>query len=446
MDWWLDTQKQASPHLEQLRVGVYATGGAPAHHMALVALWGGQPRPVYAEDIQAGWLEQFDVVVFPGGGLLAMAGQLNPLGLEGVAQMRRWVEAGGTYVGTCAGSCHPLRMNAQYQQALPEAAAFELCSITPLNTAEGSWGLSSPGTGQLRVLGNNQGLLAGLEGEFRIVHYNGPLFPAEPGSQGPLLGATSQFTPFEASLGQPGGTTTLERAMAHQAQIAFHQQVGKGQIILIGSHPEFGSSALQLGWLPAARILANAYCQVPIRGTPQRSVDPVNPQTLHQVGQYAAQLQPLLSGLLPLAHQLPNNTPPFLGYTGPQLWQAALEESIEILGHLHQWTARAPTGLRGPAFLLDTPSRPNQDFGFSGALQLLERALSMAQQAAAIPAQDWPAFTGGYNEFMGHPYHLLASVYLSTGGLVASAGLQVTAFAALAGLPPAQVVPLISPS
>ena len=94
--------------------------------------------------------------------------------------------------------------------------------------------------------------------------------------------------------------------------------------------------------------------------------------------------------------------------------------------------------------LLDTPARANQDFGFAGALQLLERALAMAQQAAGIPVQDWPAFTGGYNEFMGHPYHLLASVYLSAGGLVASAGLQVTAFAALAGLPPAQVVPLTS--
>lgn len=444
MDWWLDTQKQASPHLEHLRVGVYATGGAPAHHMALVALWGGQPLPVYAEDIQAGRLEQFDAVVFPGGGLLAMAGQLNPLGLAGVAQLRRWVEAGGTYIGTCAGSCHPLRMNAQYQQALPEAAAFELCSITPLNTAEGSWGLSSPGTGQLRVLGNNQGLLEGLEGEFRIVHYNGPLFPAEPGSQGLVLGATPQFTPFEASLGQTAQSTTLERAMAHQARIAFHQPVGQGQIILVGSHPEFGSSALQLGWLPAARILANAYRQVPVRGTPQRLADPVNPQTLHQLGQKATALHQLLIQLQPLATQLPANTPPFLGYTGPQLWQAALSEAIEILGHLNRWTSQVPTNLRGPAFLLDTPARANQDFGFSGALQLLERALSMAQQAASIPVQDWPAFTGGYNEFMGHPYHLLASVYLSAGGLVASAGLQVTAFAALAGLPPAQVVPLTS--
>jgi hypothetical protein len=43
-----------------------------------------------------------------------------------------------------------------------------------------------------------------------------------------------------------------------------------------------------------------------------------------------------------------------------------------------------------------------------------------------------------------HPYHLVASVYLSAAGLVAGAALQTTAFATLNALPEPYIIPLIA--
>lgn len=444
-NWWTQTQASLGEHLGRLRVGVYASGGAPSHHLALIALWGGQPRVIHAEEIAQGGLQDLDAVIFPGGGLLAMAGQLNPLGEAGIAQIRAWVEAGGSYIGTCAGSCHPLKMSDPYQAALPVATQFQMCSLTPVNAAAGEWGLDSPGTGRIVVEPEDHPLLAGFDQPFEIVHYNGPLFPAEAGAAGRVMGATTRFTPFERSAGLKASTTTLGRAIAQQARIAFRQKVGEGQIILFGSHPEFGASALQLGWLPASRLLANALSLVPARGRVESSPGSVSSETLSEIQDRAAELGGLLEQLAPLGKQLPANTPPFLGYSGAELWQAAIAEARQILQRLQAWAKTCPVGenLEG-AFLLDAAPRANQDFGFAGVKQLLDQALEMARRAAAKSPRAWPAFSGAYNEFLEHPYHLVASVYLSAAGLIAGAGLQATAFAAFNGLPQANLVPLVN--
>lgn len=440
---WTQTRDSIQAHLSNLRVAVYASGGAPSHHLALIALWGGQPRVIHAEEIAQGGLDDFDAVIFPGGGLFAMAGQLNPLGEQGIAQIRKWVEAGGTYIGTCAGSCHPLKMSDPYQAALPAAAQFQMCSITPVNAAAGQWGLDSPGTGRIIVQPDAHPLFAGFAEPFEIVHYNGPLFPSEAGVAGRVIRATSHFTPFEHSTGIAASAITLERAIAQEARIAFHQKVGAGQIILFGSHPEFGASALQLGWLPASRLLANALGLVPARGRVESSPGPVSSEALTEIQNRAAELDGLLEQLAPLKQYLPANTPPFLGYSGAELWQTAIAESRQILQRLQAWAKTCPVreDLEG-AFLLDAAPRPNQDFGFAGVKQLLAKALEMTQQAASTSPEQWPAFTGAYNQFLQHPYHLVASVYLSAGGLIAGTALQAMAFAALNALPQADLIPI----
>lgn len=439
---WNETTHSGPPHLRNLRVAVYASGGAPAHHLALLALWGGLPGVIHAEEITAGGLDGLDAVIFPGGGLLAMAGQLEPLGAEGVAKVRAWVDSGGTYIGTCAGSCHPLRMSDPYREALPAAAQFQMCEVTPLNAATGEWGLDSPGTGRIRVRPEDHPLFEGFSEPFEIVHYNGPLFPSVPGAAGEVLGATEAFTPFERSLGL-GGETTLERSIARGARIAYHQPVGAGQVILFGSHPEFGASALQLGWLPASRLLANALKTVRAHGSVSSKTGTVSRETLSEATRTVRELEEVLERLAPLQRHLPPNTPPFLGQSGPELWTAALQESRQVLERMRLWLASGPVGEGlAASFLLDSAPRPNQDFGFAGVKQLLARALEMARQALAIPPEAWPAFSGAYDEFLSHPYHLVASVYLSAGGLIAGAAIQATAFAAANGLPLPGIVPL----
>lgn len=430
-------------HLARLRVAVYASGGAPSHHLALLALWGAAPRVLHVADVEGGALETLDVVIVPGGGLNAVAGQLRPLGPGGAARLREWVERGGTYVGSCAGSCHPLRMSDPYLEAVPVAASLQMCSVTPVNASAGPWGLDSPGTGRLRIAGGDDPLLAGLPDPFEVVHYNGPLFPAEPGAAGRVLGPTGAFTPFERSSGLDAAHGTLERVVRAGAHVAYRAPFGEGRIVLFGSHPEFGASALQLGWLPAARLLANALLEVRPRGlAPWPDGIPLARAALELAALDALDLEATLAHLEPLGAQLPASTPPFLGLEGPELWRAAVREARAILVPLAAWLRALPASEGATAaFLLDAEPRPDQDFGFAGARQLLRRALEMTRTAKSVPPDRWPAFTGAYDQFLDHPYHLVASVYLSAGGLVAAAALQATAFAAANRLPDPRLLP-----
>lgn len=439
----LQMRSALEPHLSRLRVAVYASGGAPSHHLALLALWGGNPEVIYADDIIDGRLSQYDAVIFPGGGLAAMAGQLEPLGGAGLSALRHWVEVGGSYLGSCAGSCHPLQMSGAYNEAYPDASQFQICDVTPLNAAAGAWGLDSPGTGRLRIAPEAHPLFEGFTDPFEIVHYNGPLFPPSAGAAGQVLSSTDAFTPFETSQFLPAKPTTLERVVSQGARLAYHQRVGKGQVIVFGSHPEFGGSALQLGWLPAVRLLANALRLVPAKSAPFTPVTAVlSEHVLLEIKQRVTALRTLLTQAVPLGTQLPAATPSFLGLSGLDLWDAVLDEAQRLLNALERWAVTCPldTPLRDPK-LLDAAPKPGQDVGFMGVCQLLDRALGLTRRAVDL-ATEWPDFTGAYDQLETHPYHHLVGSYLSAGGLIAAAALQVTAFTVTNALPLPYPVPL----
>ncbi len=432
----LEIRSALEPHLSRLRVAVYASGGAPPHHLALLALWGGKPEVIYADEIIDGKLSQYDAVIFPGGGRAAMAGQLEPLGAVGLSALRHWVEAGGSYLGSCAGSCHPLRMSGAYNEAYPDASQFQICDVTPLNAAAGAWGLDSPGTGRLRVAPEAHPLFEGFTDPFEIVHYNGPLFPPSAGAAGQVLGSADAFTPFETSQFLPAKPTTLERVVSQGARLSYHQRVGEGQVIVFGSHPEFGGSALQLGWLPAVRLLANALQLIPANSAPFTPVTSVlTEQTLLGIEQRVTALAALLSQAAPLGARLPAATPSFLGLSGLDLWDTVLDEAQDLLNGLERWAVTCPsdTPLRDLKLLGSAP-KPGQDVGFMGVCQLLDRALELAQRAVD-PETEWPDFTGAYDQLGTHPYHHLVGSYLSAGGLIAAAALQVTTFTATNALP-----------
>lgn len=433
-------------HLSSLRVAVYASGGAPSHHLALLALWGGNPEVIYADEIVGGKLSEYDAVIFPGGGLAAMAGQLEPLGEAGMTALHRWVEAGGSYLGSCAGSCHPLQMSAAYNEAYPDALPFQICDVTPLNAAAGAWGLDSPGTGRLRVLPENHPLFEGLTDPFEIVHYNGPLFPPATGAAGKVLGCSDAFTPFEVSQAlseqQPAEPTTVVRAVAQGARIAYRQHIGNGQVIVFGSHPEFGGSALQLGWLPAVRLLANALNLIPAASAPRVPATTVlSEPVLLEIRRRAKGLETLFTRAAPLRERLPAETPSFLGMSGSDLWDAVTGEAQGLLDGLEHWAAACPVGgTVRDIYLLDRAPKPNQDVGFMGTCQLLGQALSLAQRAVDSETE-WPKFTGAYDQLGTHPYHLLVGSYLSAGGLIAAAALQVAAFTTTNKLPLPHLIP-----
>jgi hypothetical protein len=315
--WWDELAKTMPETLDGLRVGIYGSAGAPYHHAALLALWGGVPKIVRAEDIRAGYLEHLDVLVMPGGGLRAMVGQLEPLGVAGANRIRHWVAAGGMYIGSCAGAFLPASVGRGFWDAHPEAAALHMVGCSLVNGGDSEFeSLTSPGVGvlEVNVVDHHHWLVSGMPDAFELVHYNGPLFDPEFNPEfnpelnpefdpelnpelnsepqldtlaspqnthkihspqaSPKLGSTLAtvqaaarpvnttplFTPSEQFLGT-GNPTTITTCLDHHALTALSSRFADGTVVLFGSHPEFGFDVLQLGWRVGVTLFANALRQ-----------------------------------------------------------------------------------------------------------------------------------------------------------------------------------------
>ncbi len=88
-----------------IRVAVFADGGArktkgPAAE-AVERVPGFEVRLVTGEDIRAGKLKDFRVLIQPGG---SGSGQAKALGQEGRERVKEFVKQGGGYIGICAGA------------------------------------------------------------------------------------------------------------------------------------------------------------------------------------------------------------------------------------------------------------------------------------------------------------------------------------------------------
>jgi hypothetical protein len=261
--WWTDLARDLRDELAGLRVAVYGSGGSPYHHAALAASWGALPVALSADAIRRGTLSDVDVIVFPGGGARAMAGMLDPLGVEGAAAIREWVAAGGMYVGSCAGSFLPAIVGDAYWGAHPESRELHMVCARLANGSDSEWeGLTSPGVGALDMEVTRPGhwLARDLPERFRLVHYNGPMFlPQGPTGGDARLGSvdgvarfvsrTPRFTPSEAFMAEDPSSVAaqvFDRGVAAGASTAIAAPYGEGVVVLYGSHPEFGFDAIQL--------------------------------------------------------------------------------------------------------------------------------------------------------------------------------------------------------
>jgi hypothetical protein len=433
--------------------GVYGSGGAPWHHLALAASAGADVRPVRAEDIAAGRLSELDALIVPGGGAIAMAGLLAPLGEAGAEAIAAWVRAGGTYVASCAGSVLPLALRGAADETLPLARCLRMVDVPMANEGDATLGgLASPGVGRIRVrLDPAHPFTDGLPDEIDVVHYNGPLFDLSraPAGVRPFawpVAATAAFTPAERFL--PGwsdgdAATTFERCVTAGAATGLEADVGDGRVLLFGSHPEFGLGPLLLGWGDAAALLVAALASVPERaaGGPGpawavRSAHPGRPVVLiaHDVSEALARAADRFETLAidpPEAWLTPAHAAAFHGRDARSAWpqdaRAAAQVAAAAAADL---AALAPTLDADDVGWLDDAPRADQDFGWMGLTQVVDRVHTMLDAAEAAPdAPDAPP-AHAYDLFDRHPFHLAVGSYLSAAGLISAAALTVVVLAA----------------
>ena len=197
------------------RIALYGAGGAPYNHAAVFARAGYEVDFVFPQDVLSGALAGFDAFVMPGGGYRAMVGQIEPLGREGARALREYVEAGGMYIGCCAGSYDAATVAKSFLALCPAQEEMCLSGATVWNDGGEEWGLRSPGIGVLRAetVAAQHPVMAGMPATFEIAHYNGPLFSgATPLAR--VVGRTERFTPWEEMLGRPAERTLVDDAVA----------------------------------------------------------------------------------------------------------------------------------------------------------------------------------------------------------------------------------------
>ncbi len=246
-------------------VAAYGSAGAPYHHMAVLAAAGCDVFPIGAQAIRDGALKYVDVFVMPGGGWEFMEGQLSRLGVEGARAIRSFVEAGGCYLSSCAGT-HCVLQLPEHVAADWHPARAELPHLAATSRLQGTRetnNVKSPGIGVIAahpVPGHP--ITLGMPASVDCVYYNGPILEPTSDRFVSLLACGApdplRFTAGESLFGASVQLSETGIAQSTGCSAAGVQAHGLGQVVGFGLHPEFGSDPSMLNWGRAALMVANA--------------------------------------------------------------------------------------------------------------------------------------------------------------------------------------------
>ena len=173
-------------------------------------------RRVGPGDVRSGALAQFDVVLHPGG---TASGQSRALEHGGLWAVRRFVHAGGGYVGICAGS-YLAAANYEWSLSLVDAAVLD----------RAHWKRGT-GTVSIELTPRGQEILGSSAARLEVHYANGPLLgPAEHPSipdYEPLAHYRSDMAQNGAPRGVMPGTAAIVAGT-----------YGEGRVVSLGPHLE----------------------------------------------------------------------------------------------------------------------------------------------------------------------------------------------------------------
>jgi len=198
----------------EIRVALYDGGGTSGSKdrvaAALAGIEGFRLERVGPGDILAGALDQFDVLIVPGGGGSKQAAAITPEGREAI---RRFVGGGRGYVGICAGAYL--------------AAANYSWSLAILD-ADGKRGT---GTVQIELTPEGRRVLGDRAEQFGIRYANGPLLAPASRADIPDFAALARFRSEMNKNKAPKGVMLDTPAIACG-------EYGRGRVLVSSPHPE----------------------------------------------------------------------------------------------------------------------------------------------------------------------------------------------------------------
>jgi putative intracellular protease/amidase len=208
------------PNPASLKIAIFDGDGAPKSGVDNVcdrvkSIQGSTITLVKAEQIAAGALAGYDVVIFSGG---SGGTQAKTLGEEGRAKVREFVKNGGGYVGICAG-------------------AYLACSnftwglgILNASTVSSKW-MRGSGFMDVEVTVDGAPIIGPVDGIFKVRYNNGPIIKPGDRADLPAYRPLSLFRTEVAKNGTPVGVMVNSPA---QAVSTF----GKGRVFISSPHPE----------------------------------------------------------------------------------------------------------------------------------------------------------------------------------------------------------------
>jgi glutamine amidotransferase-like uncharacterized protein len=188
-----------------------------------------------ADEIRQGALGPFDVVVFSGG---AASAQARSIGDEGRAEVRRFVEDGGGYLGVCAGAYLAC---AGYDWGVELISARALSDKWQRGTAVVDIELTPEGR---QVFGR-------CDGPLPVKYENGPVFGPLERNDLPSFRTLASYATEVAENDTPAGIMIGSPAIAEAAY-------GAGRVIIMSPHPEDSAGLHRMVPLAILRLSAGA--------------------------------------------------------------------------------------------------------------------------------------------------------------------------------------------
>jgi predicted deacylase/glutamine amidotransferase-like uncharacterized protein len=213
------------------RVAVYDADGTGGHGVENIErIFASHPAYVLHHlgpvDVRAGVLDQFHVVIFPGGSGSKEAAALTK---EGGRMVRRFVESGGGYVGICAGA---FLATAKYEWSLGlvNARTFTGKQYIPGEGEKSMW-FRGEGNVQMELTEKGREILGEVPAMVELRYANGPIFSAA-GQENLPEYVSLAFFRTEIAKYEPQKGTMIDTP----AIIA--SEFGRGRVILVSPHPE----------------------------------------------------------------------------------------------------------------------------------------------------------------------------------------------------------------
>lgn len=188
---------------------------------------------VRGADIRAGKLDEFDVLLVPGGSGSKQAAAMEE---EGREQVRRFVRSGGGYMGICAGG---YLATCGYDWSL---AILDAKTIDRNHWARGK------GNVQIQLTPPARDLLKAADPKIDIFYANGPILARGERDDLPDFETLAEYRTEVKKEGVPGGVMPNTPA-------AVRGTYGHGRVIVFSCHPDIpqeGVTPHLTDWLPRA--------------------------------------------------------------------------------------------------------------------------------------------------------------------------------------------------